>query len=75
MPIPYKIDIEGLIKSDIITVEKDCSGFFIDKYVTIKFSPQHYSDLSFRYEIPKDVIYHLIGKHIYEADKGMWDNE
>jgi hypothetical protein len=73
MPIPYKIDIEGLIKSNIITVEKDCSGFFIDKSVTISFSPQLYSDLSFRYQIPKDDIYRFIGKCIYEADKGMWD--
>ena len=75
MPTPYKIDIEGLIKSNIVTVEKDCSGFFIDKAVTIHFSPQLYSDLSFRYEIPKDDIYRLIGKHIFEADKGMWDQE
>ena len=71
MPIPYKFDIEGLIKSNIITVKRDALG----KTVEFLFSPQMYSDVSLKYEIPEDVIYHLIGKHIYEADKGMWDRE
>ena len=71
MPTPYKFDIEGLIKSNIITVKRDVLG----KTVEFLFSPQMYSDISFKYQIPKDDIYRLIGKYIYEADKGMWDTE
>jgi hypothetical protein len=34
-----------------------------------------YSDISFKYQIPKDDIYYLIGKSIYESNKGTWDAE